>query len=215
MAIGDIIAKKRKEKNMTQQDLADVLNVSSKTVSKWETNRGLPEISMIALLSRALEVSTDELLGGFNSKKEFIVSPNLKYQQNNATIISSVINLVGCGIVTLSFALLKDLYELFWIFTFIGGLILVGGITVFFILRNRYTAKFLTEYQFNEYDKKCLRKTYTYWYLELALTILISSSIFRSMDELYPGDDFNMIIMFGIFFILLSIPYVFLMLKHK
>lgn len=54
----------REEKRMTQNELADQLGVSSKTVSKWETARGLPDISLIEPLAKALGVSVIELING-------------------------------------------------------------------------------------------------------------------------------------------------------
>ena len=45
--IGKFIAKTRKEKDMTQRELADALMISDKTVSKWECGKGLPEVSLM------------------------------------------------------------------------------------------------------------------------------------------------------------------------
>ncbi len=70
MTIAEIIVTKRKEKNITQQELADLLFVSNKTISKWETGRGVPEITIIPKLAKVLDVSIDELLGEFDGGKE-------------------------------------------------------------------------------------------------------------------------------------------------
>lgn len=61
--IGMKIKELRKKKDMTQEKLADYLNVSFQAVSKWETGVASPDLSMIVPLARLLEVSTDELLG--------------------------------------------------------------------------------------------------------------------------------------------------------
>ena len=61
---GILIAKKRKEKQLTQKDLADKLGVSNATVSKWETGKGFPDISLIEPLASALEISVSEVLSG-------------------------------------------------------------------------------------------------------------------------------------------------------
>ena len=61
---GETIKNLRKKKRITQKELADMINVSDKTVSKWETKKGLPDISIIKELSRALGVSIAELLTG-------------------------------------------------------------------------------------------------------------------------------------------------------
>ena len=54
----------REKKGITQAELAEVLGVSSKAVSKWETAKGLPDISLIEPLSKALGVSVMELMSG-------------------------------------------------------------------------------------------------------------------------------------------------------
>lgn len=61
---GQTIKKLREAKNMTQAELADSIGVSSKAVSKWETAKGLPDISLLEPLSSALGVSVSELLSG-------------------------------------------------------------------------------------------------------------------------------------------------------
>lgn len=62
--IGNFIAAERKKRQLTQQQLADRLNVSNKTVSKWECGRGLPDISVIQPLCKELELDVSELLAG-------------------------------------------------------------------------------------------------------------------------------------------------------
>lgn len=53
----------RKNKGLTQEELADLLNVTPQAVSKWESENGLPDVSMLIPLAQALGVSTDALLG--------------------------------------------------------------------------------------------------------------------------------------------------------
>ncbi|WP_124100546.1 helix-turn-helix domain-containing protein [Ruminococcus sp. Marseille-P6503] len=61
---GKTIKDLRERKSLTQKQLAQRLMVSDKTVSKWETGRGLPDITMIEPLARELQVSVAELLAG-------------------------------------------------------------------------------------------------------------------------------------------------------
>ena len=61
---GAVIRALREKLHMTQADLAAVLCVSDKAVSKWETGRGLPDITLISPLAEALHVSVPELLSG-------------------------------------------------------------------------------------------------------------------------------------------------------
>lgn len=68
--IGGFIAKERKQKKLTQQQLADILGISNKTVSKWECGNGLPEISLLLPLCTELDISVNELLSGERLKDE-------------------------------------------------------------------------------------------------------------------------------------------------
>ena len=61
---GNTIRQLREQKKMTQAELADKIDVSSKTISKWETAKGLPDISLLEPLSAALGVSVMELMKG-------------------------------------------------------------------------------------------------------------------------------------------------------
>lgn len=62
--IGAMIASLRKERKLTQQELADLLGVTNKAVSKWERGDGCPDISLMTALADALGVTADELLRG-------------------------------------------------------------------------------------------------------------------------------------------------------
>lgn len=62
--IGQFILEKRKNLGYTQQQLADLLGVTNKAVSKWETGEGLPDISLFPVLAEVLDVTVDELLRG-------------------------------------------------------------------------------------------------------------------------------------------------------
>ncbi|MDO4467689.1 MAG: helix-turn-helix domain-containing protein [Bacillota bacterium] len=61
---GQLISNLRKKKKLTQLELAEKLNVSDKTISKWETGKGFPDISLVEPLAKALDVSLIELLSG-------------------------------------------------------------------------------------------------------------------------------------------------------
>ncbi len=61
---GAVIRELREKQGMTQAELAGKLNVSDKAVSKWETGRGFPDVSLLEPLSKALQISVPELLCG-------------------------------------------------------------------------------------------------------------------------------------------------------
>lgn len=61
---GSVIRALREKQNYTQKQLAEAVAVSDKTVSKWETDRGLPDVTLLEPLAKALKVSVAELLSG-------------------------------------------------------------------------------------------------------------------------------------------------------
>lgn len=63
MDLQNIIIQKRKEKNLTQEQLAEKLNVARQTVSKWETGESVPDIESLKKLAILLEFSIDEAFG--------------------------------------------------------------------------------------------------------------------------------------------------------
>ena len=76
--IGKFIAELRKEQNLTQQELAEKLGVSSKSISRWENGRTLPDYSLIKDLCKTLNISINELFSG-----EKIASKNFKEIADN------------------------------------------------------------------------------------------------------------------------------------
>lgn len=73
--IAVLIKNKRKEKGLTQEELAKKLNVTEKAISRWETGRGMPDISLLLPLANVLGVTVSEILSGKEDKKS---NENLK-----------------------------------------------------------------------------------------------------------------------------------------
>lgn len=69
---GSTIKLLREKQNLTQAELAEGIGVSSKTISKWETAKGLPDISLLQPLAQALGISVIELMNG-----EYITNQNI------------------------------------------------------------------------------------------------------------------------------------------
>lgn len=67
---GIFIAELRKEKKLTQKQLADNINVSDKAVSRWETGKGYPDVNTLVCLSEFFGVTVNELLAGKRLEKE-------------------------------------------------------------------------------------------------------------------------------------------------
>ncbi|MBO5939306.1 MAG: helix-turn-helix transcriptional regulator [Clostridia bacterium] len=70
MSFGKLIKKLRRERNMTQEQLAEILSISPQAVSRWETEMAMPDISLIAPLCHLFDVTSDELLGIDLTKKQ-------------------------------------------------------------------------------------------------------------------------------------------------
>ena len=71
-AIGGYIARKRKEQNLTQEQLAQQLGVSNKTISKWEDGKCMPDYSIIQKLCEALHVTLPELMDGEDASEDSV-----------------------------------------------------------------------------------------------------------------------------------------------
>lgn len=75
--IGTFIAKLRKERNMTQQELGNLLGISGKSVSKWERGINCPDISILSEIAKIFDISVEELLNGARSNN--LVKDDEKY----------------------------------------------------------------------------------------------------------------------------------------
>lgn len=102
---GQTIKKLREIKGLTQIQLAQQIGVSSKAVSKWETSKGLPDISLIEPLSQALGVSVMELMSGDTVMNKNISSNMIFSKFYVCPVCGNVIHTMGeaviscCGIV--------------------------------------------------------------------------------------------------------------------
>ena len=86
--VGALILRLRKEMGMTQKQIADKMNISDKTISKWERGLGCPDVSLLSELSDILGVNTEKILsgelepnsmnGGNMKKVRFYVCPECK-----------------------------------------------------------------------------------------------------------------------------------------
>ncbi len=102
---GAMIRRLRESRNMTQNQLADKISVSSKAVSRWETGRGYPDISLIEPLADALGVSVIELFSGEDVVNTNRASNMLRMKLHVCPICGNLIQSTGeavvscCGIV--------------------------------------------------------------------------------------------------------------------
>lgn len=101
---GATIKRLRETKELTQNRLAEMIGVSSKTVSKWETSKGLPDISLIEPLAKALSVSVTELMSGNTVINKNVSSNILRSKFYVCPVCGNIIRTTGdtviscCGI---------------------------------------------------------------------------------------------------------------------
>lgn len=141
---GELIADLRKQKNWTQSDLALKLGVTDKAVSRWETGRGFPDISLLKPLSDMLDVTLNELILGER------INPEAQMARADDTILRTLMDsnqkvdrlinglLFALGSVLLVFALLFLGYDTSWvsIYSILGSLLITAGI--FRLFRKRF-----------------------------------------------------------------------------
>lgn len=117
--IGNLIKKKRIEKNLTQQDLADKLHVTNRAISKWERGVGAPDISFLKELSNILGISERELLTGDENKSLNKISKLM-------ILVCSII-----AITVLTLCIIISRIRLFYLF--LGGFSILIAYIIFII----------------------------------------------------------------------------------
>ena len=137
--IGKFIAHCRKEKNMTQAELAEKLNITDRAISKWETGKGMPDSSIMLELCDELDISVNELLSGemirmdnYNkvAEENFIKFQKEKEDSDKRLLFTEII--IG-SIVTISFLLMIFL-SIFAIENIVWKTItIIVGIVIFII----------------------------------------------------------------------------------
>ena len=118
--IGSFVTALRKEKGLTQKELAERLFISDKTVSKWETGKGIPDVSLIIPLCELLGITANELLSGERLEdtryrqraEEHIVALIKEKQESKRNILLSCIAAVISILPSTALILLSGLLEM-------------------------------------------------------------------------------------------------------
>ena len=97
---GTTIRQLRERRNMTQAELAEKIGVSSKTVSKWETAKGLPDISLLQPLAQALGISVIELMNGEQIVNKNVSANMLRSRFYVCPVCGNVIHALGNTVVS-------------------------------------------------------------------------------------------------------------------
>ena len=99
MTFGEIIKKLRTDNGLTQDELAEKIHVTRTAISKWESDRGFPNIESLKAISKFFSVSLDELLSG----EEILAIAENDHKQKERTIRDLVFGLLDCGMALLLF----------------------------------------------------------------------------------------------------------------
>lgn len=136
---GEFILQKRKEKNLTQAELADLLGVTNKAVSRWETGEGFPDVTMLPQIATVLGTTVDEILNGKSNPR----SKSISYNFYPLSVILSTIILLS-GIIAV-YLVNNTFYELISLIVILISVITC--ISIFVFSKEKYK-------QINPYEKK-------------------------------------------------------------
>lgn len=117
MNLGETISKLRKQKNMTQSELAQKLNVTDKAVSKWERNVSCPDVYTITKIAEIFNVSVDELMSAQKSSQKKLESKQ-KVLDIFHLVLKAVALAMGIAVVVLS--VLDDAVNIKTLIMFLG-----------------------------------------------------------------------------------------------
>ena len=130
MRFGEALAKRRKEANLSQEQLAEKLHVSRQAVSKWESDQSTPDIYTIQQISEIVGVSIDSLMSGKRQEKK-----DNSQRDRTIWIILSIFMIVvfisGTILLILSLFFYKDVFEPLPVWL---SLILCGVAFLYFIV---------------------------------------------------------------------------------
>ena len=138
MNIGEKIFELRKQKNLSQEEVADRLNVSRQTISKWETNQSTPDFDKIVPLCELFEISTDELLKGIKEKDQEVKEPKIITKQD---VREKTAKVISTSVFTYIAAV-----AVFLFLVCVLGVNAVAAIVVFLIMVGFATASIINNY---------------------------------------------------------------------
>lgn len=149
---GKFIAQCRHEKNLTQKELGDRLNVTDRAVSKWENGKSFPDVNLIEELCRELDIEVSELLAGKKIEPEHYKEETEKMLMGNVRANTMhrfqliIYLLMGCGVILF---VLPGLWgDTFWYLNLLKlniRSIVLMGIIIVLIWSGYYLERYLPE----------------------------------------------------------------------
>ena len=112
LSMGEFLASLRKQKGYTQQEVADILDVSNRTVSAWEKDKAMPDILLLPAIAELYEVTTDELLSG-TRKDSQSDAPIFSVQAERSILLKKLSRFTLQSYILLGVSILGQLFT-FW-----------------------------------------------------------------------------------------------------
>lgn len=123
MSFGENLKQRRREKNLTQEQLAEKFQVTRQTVSKWELDQAMPEVGKLVEIAEYFEISLDEILLGQKHDRETEILEELKpveEEPQKKKNYGFLIYILGIGIFTLLFLPVVDKNTGHWYWTLVN-----------------------------------------------------------------------------------------------
>jgi len=212
--IGLFIAKCRREKNMTQEDLAEKLGVSNKSISRWENGKTMMDISLFEPLCNELDISIIELLNGerINDKKrdklytKTLINYSNKVGSRNKQVILTILFIMSLMPMLLyQFGGMRGVQEISGLIILLSPITIVSIILFFlgiwFKFKNKKTNKILGGIGVIGIVISEIYEFFTWYTIGITKDINLYNSINLTFPEFYIGLLISIIMVFIYFFI--------------
>ncbi len=183
--IGKFLSALRKANGYTQQQVAEFLCVSNKTISKWECDDGYPEITVLPAIAELYGVTVDEILNGERMENATAETVTRKAGERTKMIIETaklqfknyiaIALPLGISAILLSFLTLNDT-QLSWIGRFFALILIIASVIISVIARNNYKSSLNSVYVDKESLKKSQSQIRVLFIIEL-LFVLVTFTI--------------------------------------
>ena len=212
--IGLFIAKCRREKNMTQEDLAEKLGVSNKSISRWENGKTMMDISLFEPLCNELDISIIELLNGerINDKKKdklytkTLINYSNKVGSRNKQVILTILFIMSLMPMLLyQFGGMRDVQEISGLIILLSPITIISIILflfgIWFKFKNKNTNKILGGVGVIGIVISEIYEFFTWYTIGITKDINVHNRINLAFPEFYIGLLISVIMVFIYFFI--------------
>ena len=212
--IGLFIAKCRREKNMTQEDLAEKLGVSNKSISRWENGKTMMDISLFEPLCNELDISIIELLNGerINDKKKdklytkTLINYSNKVGSRNKQVILTILFIMSLMPMLLyQFGGMRSVQEISGLIILLSPITIISIILflfgIWFKFKNKKTNKILGGIGVVGIVISEIYEFFTWYTIGITKDINLHNSINLAFPEFYIGLLISVIMVFIYFFI--------------